>query len=579
MEYHEGSQLRHAGSLTSMVAHRYGEKTAVVSQSGEHSYAELEARANKVANVLVENGVGAGDRVGLYLPNVFQFPESFFGAIKAGAIPVALNLRMDPDSLTYILADADVDHLVSSPLLVGGLETERATVTDPAELAEAAGVGTHYVGGMSGDGLVNYSHAVADASDAFDVVERDFGDVAIQTYTSGTTGKPKGVLLTHENVLKTLESLSKSPAGAVDPDDTVLFVLPMFHIPTMFAVFGTHLYRGATVVLQALPDPQAMLRAVGEHEVTNLPAVPALHTMMWREYREDPDAYDLSSLEVLGAGAAPLPEDTQRSLIDAWGASFTEVWGMTETTSVATVRPATHWKPAGCIGKPVPNVDVQLVDPETREPVVTADVIDPLSGPVDETLDFEDTESVTGEIAIRGEQVFERYYDLPEVNDEAFGDREARRASSKSSEERSDSRDKGWFYTGDIARVDADGDLWLVDRADDMIITGGENVYPTEVEDALYDHPDVAEAAVVAAPHEVKGEAPVAFVVLEDGAEAPEDDFRRWTLDRVPTYAHPRRVFFVDELPRSATRKVQRFELEADAEARLEGPLESSDRL
>lgn len=560
MEYHDGEQLQHVGDLTAMAAHRYGPKTAIVDQTGEYSYTELEERACQAANVLVDNGVTSGDRVALFVPNTILFPSVYFGAIKTGAVPVALNLRMDPETLVYILEDAEVDHLVSSPLFAGGLEREGTTIADPAELVDRADVATHYMPGGSGDGTVNYSHARNNADPAFETAPGDRTDVAIQTYTSGTTGRPKGVLLTHENVLATLSSLSRSPAGAVDPDNTVLCVLPMFHTPTMFAIFGTHVYRGATVVLQALPDPAAMLSAVDEHEVTNLPAVPALHSMMWREYRENPEAYDLSSLDVLGAGAAPLPEDTQRSLIDAWGASFTEVWGMTETTSVATVRPATYWQPAGCIGKPVPEVELMLVDPESDETVVPPDELDPTTGPIDQDLPFETEAAVTGEIAIRGPQVFKEYYNRPDATAAAFDD-------------------DGWFHTGDIARVDKDGNLWIVERADDLIIVGGENVYPTEVENALYDHPDIAEAAVVAAPHEVKGEAPVAFVVPEAGADLAETEVREYALERVPTYAHPRAVFFVEELPRSGTRKVQRFKLESTAEERLGGPLAPSEQL
>lgn len=560
MEYHDGEQVRHVGTIPAMCAHRYGEKTAVIDQGQTISYAEFETRANQVANVFVNHGVEAGDRIALYLPNTFQFPEAFFGAIKAGAIPVALNLRMDRDTLVYILEDADVDHLVSSPLLMHGLETERATVVASTEIAETAGVTNHYVPGVDDDETVDYRAVREEASGEFVPVDRAFDDVVIQTYTSGTTGKPKGVLLTHENVLRTLEGMSRTAAGATDPDDTALLVLPMFHIPTMFAVFGTHLYRGASVVMQAIPDPAAMLSAVDEHEITTLPAVPALHTMMWREYRDNPDEYDLSSLEVLGAGAAPLPEDTQRNLVEAWGASFNEVWGMTETTSVATIRPATASKPAGCIGKPIRNVEIRLVDPETREPVVDEDEINPYRGPISGSLPFDDHDAVSGEIAIRGPTVFKGYHGLPEKNEQVFDD-------------------EGWFYTDDIARVDADGDLWIVDRADDMIIAGGENVYPTEVEDALYTHPDIAEAAVVAAPHEVKGEAPVAFVVPEAGAELTEQDVREFAIERVPTYAHPRRVFFIDELPRSATQKVQRFKLETEAEELLDGALEPSERV
>ncbi|MDY6765080.1 MAG: AMP-binding protein, partial [Halobacteria archaeon] len=175
-------------------------------------------------------------------------------------------------------------------------------------------------------------------------------------------------------------------------------------------------------------------------------------------------------------------------------------------------------------------------------------------------IDFDDEDSVTGEIAIRGPNVFEGYYNRPDKNEEVFDD-------------------EGWFYTKDIAKVDSDGYFWMIDRADDMIIVGGENVYPAEVENALYEHPEVAEAAVVAAEHEVKGEAPVAFVVLEEGADVTEEELRKFTLDHVATYAHPRRIFFVDELPRSATQKVQRFKLEEEVSERLTQPLTASERL
>jgi len=559
MEYHDGDPLHHVGDVPAMGAHRYGEKTAIILQEyGEHqSFAELDERANRVASALVERGVEPDDRVALFLPNTLQFPETFFGAIRAGAVPVPLNLRMDAETLTYILEDADVDHLVTSPLLVGGMETDRATIVAPGEVAEAAGVSTQYVPGMSDDGVVDYDAALEAADPDVDRPERAPDDLAIQTYTSGTTGRPKGVLLTHENVLAALEAMTTSGGGS-DPDSTVLMVLPLFHIPTLNALLGTHLYRGGTTVLQAIPDPEGMLEAIDEHDVNRLPAVPALHTMMYRAYREDPDAHDVSSLEVLGSAAAPLPDDTKRKLTRDFGVVMGEGWGMTETTSVATARPETVYKEAGCVGQPLRNLELRLVDPETRETVVPAAELDPWTG--SPALDFDDEEAVTGEIAVRGPQVFERYHNRPEKNEAVFDE-------------------EGWFYTEDIARVDEDGDLWMVDRADDMIIAGGENVYPAEVEDALYEHPAVAEAAVVAAPHEVKGEAPVAFVVLEEGADVSEEELRRFSLDHVATYAHPRRVFFVDELPRSATQKVQRFELEEEVEGRLGGSLESSDRL
>jgi long-chain acyl-CoA synthetase len=277
--------------------------------------------------------------------------------------------------------------------------------------------------------------------------------------------------------------------------------------------------------------------------------------MMHREYRRQPDEYDLSSLDSVTCAAAPLADATRREIEEAWDVPMTEGWGMTETSPAGTTEPSRGVrKAAGCIGPPVPNIECKIADPATRETLVGPDDLTPF---VDPEIDFSDDERVTGEIAVRGPQVFAGYYERPEKTEQVFDD-------------------EGWFYTDDIARVDADGYFWMVDRADDMLIVGGENVYPAEVEEALYDHPDVAEAAVVAADHEVKGEAPVAFVVTEDGANLGEDALREFTLDHVASYAHPRRVFFVDELPRSATRKVQRYKLEADATERLDDPLRST---
>ena len=572
MEYYDGEPLRHMGNLPSMGAHRYGDKTAITFMGQETSYAELEARANSVANVLVDNGVEAGDRVGLYIPNTDQFPEAYFGAHKAGAIPVPLNLRMDPNTLEFVLEDGDVDHVVGSPLLAGGMDTEEGRIVGPTELAERAGVSNVYVSGVSEGDVVNYSQATAGADGAFETVDRAFDDVACQPYTSGTTGKPKGVLLTHENLLSTIEAYEKGGLP-IDPDDSIVLVLPLFHIYALNAIQGTYLYNGATMHMIPRPDPDMILRTISQNEATNFAGVPALYNMMWQTYREDPDAYNMDSLTDIICAAAPLADDTRRTIEEAWGVPMTEGWGMTETGPAGTVEPARGVrKSAGCIGPALRNVELKLVDPDSRETRIAAADLEPHP---DDDIDFSDDEQVTGEIAICGPTVFGGYYNRPEKNEAVFDDWEPPSASG----EQSDPRDNGWFYTEDIARVDRDGYFWMVDRADDMIIAGGENIYPAEVEDALYEHPDVAEAAVVGAPHEIKGEAPVAYVVLEEGADASEEDLREFSLDHVATYAHPRRVFFLDELPRSATQKVQRFKLEEDVETRLDGSLGSSEDL
>ncbi|PSP50117.1 long-chain fatty acid--CoA ligase [Halobacteriales archaeon QH_7_69_31] len=572
MEYHDGERLEHMGDLPAMAADRYGDRTALTFMGQETSYAVLEARACSVANVLAAHGVGAGDRVGLYVPNTDQFPEAYFGALKAGAIPVPLNLRMDPNTLEFVLEDGDVDHVIGSPLLAGGMDTEEGHIVGPTELAERAGVPNVYVSGVGEDGVVNYSQATAEAADSFETVHRDFDDVACQPYTSGTTGKPKGVLLSHKNLLKTVEAYQKGGLP-VDPDDSIVLVLPLFHIYALNAIQGTYLYNGASMHLIPRPDPEMILQTISSNGVTNFAGVPALYNMMWQTYRENPEAYDMESLTDIICAAAPLADDTRRTIEDAWGVPMTEGWGMTETGPAGNVEPARGVrKSAGCVGPALRNVELKLVDPDTRETRIEAADLEPHP---DEGIDFSDDEEVTGEIAIRGPTVFEGYHNRPEKNEAVFDDWEAHRGSG----EGSDAGDGSWFYTEDIARVDRDGYFWMVDRADDMIIAGGENIYPAEVEDALYEHPDVAEAAVVGAPHEIKGEAPVAFVVLEEGADASEEDLREFSLDHVATYAHPRRIFFRDALPRSATQKVQRFKLEEDVETRLDGSLGSSEEL
>jgi long-chain acyl-CoA synthetase len=552
MEYHHGEPLQNIGMITTMAADRYRDRTALSFMGVEKSYDELEAEANQLANGLVELGVEPGDRVALYIPNEPLFPVAYYGIIKTGAIAVPLNLRMDPDTLVYVLDDSDVDVMISSAYI----PEDEPGIAWPVDLAEQAGVETLLMPGRSDEdrGVRNYSHLMADQPSEFDIVDRDYDDVAAQPYTSGTTGKPKGVMLSHENLLSAIESYDKSGLG-IDADFTLVLVLPLFHIYALNALMSSFLARGGHLDLQPRPEAESLLGAIDQYDAEVFAGVPALYTQMFRTWREDPEAYDLSSLEYVVCAAAPLAEEVRKTIQEEWGVVMIEGWGMTETSPAGTIEPvAGVRKEAGCVGPAVPGVDLKIVDPETRETRVHPDDIEPFPSA---DIDFDDEESVTGELAIRGDSVFTGYHGRPEKTEAVFDD-------------------DGWFYTGDIARVDEDGYFWIVDRADDMILSGGNNIYPAEVEDALYEHPDVAEAAVVAAPHEVKGEAPVAFVVCEEGSEATEADLRKFALEHVASYAHPRRVFFVDELPRSATQKVQRFKLTAEAEERIGGDLEPS---
>lgn len=536
MEYHRGERVTHVGTLPSMAADRYGAKTAFSFAGEDQSYAAFEQRTNRVANVLAEY-LEPDERVGLYMPNTARFPAAQFGAVRMGAVPVPLNLRLDPDTLAYVVRDAGIDAMVAA-----------GTLADEArELAERTGVELLFVPD-AGDyaGVVDYAAATAAAADEFEPVERADDDVYVQLYTSGTTGRPRGVPLSHQTVLSAIENFSRGLP--VEADDTLLLALPLCHLYAN-GMMGLFVYRGGSMVVGSEPEPAELLSAIDKHAVTMVAGVPSLYTTMHREYRESPDS-DLSTLRTAVSSGAPLPDALRRRIEEDWDVRLVEAWGMTEVPA-ATLEPVYGVrKGAGCVGPPLPGVELRLVDPETRETKVALEEGEP-SG-----TDFDDEGAVTGEIAVRGPVVFDGYHghDDGDIFD-----------------------DEGWFYTGDVARVDRDGYVWLVDRADDMIVTGGHNVYPVEVEDALYEHPDVAEAAVVAAPHEVKGEAPVAFVVPERGADPDEDDLRSFALERVAAYAHPRRVFFLEELPQSAAGKLPRYRLETEVETLLDGPLEPGD--
>ncbi|MFP4631840.1 MAG: class I adenylate-forming enzyme family protein [Halobacteriales archaeon] len=557
MEHLDGRPLEHVGEITRMGGLRYPERRAVASAGGmgERSYGELDERSDRLAHLLRDVGVEPGDRVALYLPNTLEFPESYFAVTKAGGVVVPLNLMLDDRSIRYVVDDAGVDVVISTPLLAAGVDRDRVSVTAPQELFADTDVETLVADGLTSEGLDVVGYSSLEDQPEEPVLETSPDGLAVQMYTSGTTGKPKGVMLSHDNVLSGLESFTKT-APRIDPDDTVLVVLPLFHVYGLNILLGTYLYSGGEVVLMESPEPHAILSAIEEYEVRAFPTVPAILRMVLDVYDEDPSSHDLGSLEMVGSGAAPLSEDVKNRVVEDWGVVMGEGWAMTETAGGGTVlrQGSDLWKPSGCIGRPMYEMELKLVD-DDREVVVPAEVLDARTPPPSEEY-----VGVEGEMAVRGQQVFEGYFGLPEVTDEVFDD-------------------EGWFYTGDVAGVDEDGDLWIQGRTDDMILVGGENVYPEQVENALNDHPDVEEAGVAGVPHEVKGEAPVAFVVARDGAGVSEEGLRRYALERVPSYAHPRRVFFVDEVPRSATRKVQRFKLRERGEEMLDGALESSERL
>jgi long-chain acyl-CoA synthetase len=553
MRYHQKEPLKHLGNLPTMGAERYGDKTAMYYRDQEMSYNDIENQSNQIANGLDSIGIEPDDRVAITMENNLEYAPVVFGINKVGAVAVPVNFQMSFNRLLHVLNDADVDVMFGS----AAMEDLCVQLHEQAELDS-----TFVPGGSDAVGIRDYDKLLNDQPTEFETVDRDFdSDICAQGYTSGTTGNPKGVPMTHENILRTLQSFTETEE--IDPEtDTTLTITPMYHILGLIGTTLLTLYTGRSLVMVNQTEPSALLEAVDRYEATTFTAVPALYIGMVREYERNPEKYDISSIESLGVGAAPLPKETRDKIENTFGVALVEGWAMTETAAAGTSASARGvQKGAGCIGQPIPGIEMKLVDPDTRETRVPPEHLDP-AAPANLTgyePDFEDETTYTGEIAIRGPQVFDGYHELPEETNEVFDD-------------------DGWFYTGDIARVDEDRFLWMVDRADDMMIVGGENVYPAEIEDELYHHPDVQEVAIVGVPHEVKGTAPVAYVVPEDGANVTETQIREYALEHIAAYAHPRKVLFVDEMPRSGTNKVQRFKLEERAEERI-GMLESSEEL
>ena len=467
------------------------ERVAIDFLGAETTYRELDERSEWLASHLLDAGLVPGDRVATLTGSSPEHVVVFFACAKAGLILLPLNWRLTNAELAYQLADAEPAVLLASP-----------------ELAETAS--TLHAKSALLEELVRKEHkpSVPPPPPPGD------DDGLLLVYTSGTTGRPKGAVLTHANCFWT--NLSFDRVAGLGDEDIALQLLPQFHVGGWNVQPLLAWWKGARVVLEPSFDPARALALIGEKRVTTMMGVPATYLFM----AQDPgfaDA-DLSSLRRAVVGGAPMPE----SLLELWherGVEIVQGYGLTEAApNVLCLPPEDATRKRGYAGRPYPYVDVALRDPESGELV----------------------EGVgEGELVVRGPNVFPGYWRNEQATAAAFAD--------------------GWLLTGDIADRDAEGDYRIVGRLKDMVISGGENVYPAEIEGVLHEHAAVAEAAVVGVPDERWGEACAAFVV-SDG-EASEDELLAFCRERLAKFKVPRELHFVDELPRNAMGKVVKSEL------------------
>jgi long-chain acyl-CoA synthetase len=481
-------------NLATVIEGHDGDRPALVSRGRVTTYGTLRDQVARMRGALAARGVEPGDRVAIVAGNNWYFVTAYLAVLGAGAIAVPLNPQ--------------------SP----GPEVERELRVTGAALALLGPNGQPAAEAVDAESLSGYRGAipVADMLDAEPaaLVERSPDDVAVLLFTSGTAGAPRPAMLTHGNLTSNIEQILASPERPAGVEEVALGVLPLYHVFGLNAVLGTTLHVGGTVVLIERFDPHSSLEAVAEHGVTIVSGVPTMWAA-WAGLRGAPsDA--LATVRLAVSGAAPLEPGRRAEIRQRFGVELTEGYGLTEA-SPAVTSGLGHDAPDGSIGVPLPGVAVRLVDAEGEDALVG----DP------------------GEIWVKGPNVFPGYWHDDEATKAAL-------------------TEDGWLRTGDIAVVDDDGFLSLVDRAKDVIIVSGFNVFPGEVEDVLRLHPAVEAAAVVPVPHPHSGEAVKAYVVVAEGAHVEEDALAEHAARHLARYKTPSTITFVDELPQSVTGKVLR---------------------
>lgn len=487
--------------------------TALVFEDRTASYRELDRRANRIANGLVALGVRGGDRIGYLGKNSDRYFELLFGAAKAGAVLVPLNSRLAPPEIEAILEHAEI-----GVLFVGrGFDPVVGALALPGQACCISMEG----GGEAWPDFEQWRDAqVADEP----AVEIDPNATALLMYTSGTTGLPKGVELTNRNVVAFFAAAQAGGYGDVAPEDVVLVCMPIFHVA------GTNvgllsLAHGCTAIVKEEADAAGIIDSIRRWRVTWVLLVPAVVLMVVQH--PGVAASDVRSVRKLVYGASPIAEDLVRQARALFGgAGLWHLYGLTEATGAGTISPPEAHEPAAgklrSCGRPYPGLELRIVDP-SGVPVASGEV---------------------GEIVIRGPTLMKGYWNNPRATREAF-------------------LEGGWLRTGDAAYMDADGFVYVHDRVKDMIVTGAENVYPAEVENALFGHPAIVDVAVIGVPDPRWGEAVKAIAVLRPGSQASAEDIVAYARERIAGYKLPKSVDFVAALPRNPTGKVLRRELRA----------------
>ncbi len=475
-------------------------RVAVRVDNAAMTYHALDEASARVAAVLHERGLKPGDRVGIMMPNVAEVPVVYYGILRAGGVVVPMNPLLKAREVAYYAGDSGTGLVFAWHAFAGEARTGADEAQADLIVVDEAG----------------FPDLLASVAPAEEVTDRGTGDTAVILYTSGTTGRPKGAELTHGNLISNTE-VARTDIVRAGPDDVIFGGLPLFHVFGQTVALNVAVAAGACLTLLPRFDPEHALRIIAGHRVTVFEGVPTMYVALL--HRPDRADYDVSTLRMCISGGAALPVEVLRGFEDAFGCTVLEGYGLSETSPVASFNHPGRERKPGSIGTPIRGVQMRLVDNSGQEV------------PVGEV----------GEIVISGPNVMKGYWQRPDATADAIRD--------------------GWFHSGDLARVDGDGYFYIVDRKKDMIIRGGYNVYPREIEEVLYEHPAVAEAAVIGLAHQALGEEIGAAVVLKPGASATAQELRDFVKGQVAAYKYPRHVWIAAALPKGPTGKIQKRDI------------------
>jgi long-chain acyl-CoA synthetase len=494
-----------SGNLATILtetAAEHGDRTAFKLDDVELTYGVLEGSSARIAALLKSKGIEPGDRVGLMLPNVPYFPSVYYAILRAGGVVVPMNVLLKGREVKFYVGDSGAKLLFAWD--------------DFGEAAEkgAAEAGAECVLVKPGE----FEQLVMEHEPDTGVADRAADDTAVILYTSGTTGTPKGAELSHSNLRQNCTVAART-LGGFTPDDVLLGALPLFHSFGQTCTMNAGVLIGACVTMLPRFDPEKALEIIERDRVTVFQGVPTMYNAMLHADRAD--STDASCLRVCNSGGAAIPVELIRGFEEKFGCDILEGYGLSETSPVASFNHPDKERKPGSIGTPIEGVEMQVWDDDGNE-VPQGEV---------------------GEIVIRGHNVMKGYWERPEATEEAI-------------------TDDGWFHSGDMAKMDEDGYFFIVDRKKDLIIRGGYNVYPREIEEVLYEHPAVQEAAVLGVPDESLGEEVGAALVLKKGESLDADEVKAYVKEQVAAYKYPRKVWFVDDLPKGPTGKILKREIE-----------------